>query len=68
MVWLVSVCDPDLNNDGTVNVFDFNAFRITILTSDANADFNGDGIVNVLDFNIFRNYFLQPPGPSGLVP
>ncbi len=57
-------CDPDLNNDGTVNFGDFNLFRAAWLTNDADADFNGDGSVNFGDFNIFRSFWLQAPGPG----
>ena len=61
-------CDPDLNNDGIVNVIDLGLFRSVFFTPDADADFSGDGIVNVIDLGILRTFFFRPPGPSGLVP
>jgi len=67
-------CDPDINNDGMVNFADFGAVRMSMFKTagspgfNENADFNGDGMVNFSDWGIFRSFWLQPPGPSGLVP
>ena len=62
-----NACDPDLNNDGTVNFIDASMFAANFNTANGgDADFNGDGFVNFLDFAVFPNYFLQPPGPSGI--
>ncbi len=59
-------CDPDFNNDLTVNFLDLQIFSERFLSSDAEADLNGDGAVNFLDFDIFTNFFLMPPGPGAL--
>jgi hypothetical protein len=61
-------CDADLDNSGLVNSLDIGLFKERILSTDEDADFNGDGIVNSLDIGIFKQLFMQPPGPSGLVP
>jgi len=63
-----NICDADLNNDGTVNLSDYSAFRSAFGTSDPDADFNGDGLVNLSDYSIFRSSFGKAPGPSGLNP
>lgn len=62
-----NICDPDLNNDGIVNIQDLGLFRLVFFTSDPVADFNSDGVVNSEDLGILRSYFFLPPGPSGLV-
>ena len=63
-----NICDPDLNNDGLVNLVDYVALRSVYLTPNADADLNGDGIVNLVDYVILRNYYLKSPGPSGVAP
>lgn len=63
-----NVCDPDLSNDGIVNVVDLGVLRTVFFTADADADFNGDGVVNVVDLGVMRTFFFLPPGPSGLQP
>lgn len=64
-----NACDPDLDNNGIVNFTDVSMwapFFNTMTTGDA--DFNGDGLANFGDYAIYPNYFLQPPGPSGVAP
>lgn len=64
-----NACDPDLNNDGVVNmldVFEWTAFFNQ--NTDGDADFNGDGVANFFDYALLSEFFLQPPGPSGVVP
>jgi hypothetical protein len=63
-----NICDADLNNDGTVNLSDYSAFRSAFGTSDPDADFTGDGQVNLSDYSIFRRSFGKAPGPAGVVP
>ncbi len=64
-----NACDPDLNNDGTVNFSDIILFANEFgSTSGGDADFNGDGVVNFPDYVIVPDYFLGPPGPSGIAP
>ena len=59
-------CDPDLNNDLTVQLLDFSLFRAVFGTPDPDADFNGNGTVGTEDFSILRAYFGVSPGPSCL--
>ncbi len=63
-----NVCDPDLNNDGTVNFEDLAEFSDAFLQtgSGLDADLNGDNVVNFVDSVIMQNYFFGPPGPSGI--
>lgn len=64
-----NICDADLDNNGIVNLVDYNLFRPSfgqtapLSAAAENADFNGDGIVNLNDFSLFRSMFAQPPGP-----
>lgn len=59
-------CDPDLNNDLIVNFEDLYLFSEAFFTADIDADFDQNGTVNFLDLTILANYFLSPPGPSGV--
>lgn len=59
-------CDPDLNNDGIVNFADIALWVPFFNAADEDADLDGDGNVNFIDYAILTNFFLQPPGPSGL--
>jgi hypothetical protein len=61
-----NVCDPDLDNDGSVNFPDLALFRKVIFTTDPDADFDGNGSVNFLDLGKMKAFFFLPPGPSGL--
>ncbi|MFO7713879.1 S8 family serine peptidase [Desulfosarcina sp.] len=63
-----NMCDPDLNDDLTVNILDYQLFIVAFGTDDPHADFNGDGSVNIVDYQTFINFFGKPPGPSGLAP
>jgi hypothetical protein len=56
-------CDPDLNDDGTVNFLDLGRMRAVFFGSDPDADLNGDGLVNFVDLGILRAFFFGPPGP-----
>ncbi|MFO7716772.1 thrombospondin type 3 repeat-containing protein [Desulfosarcina sp.] len=58
-------CDPDLNNDGSVNLIDFGMFGAAYGTSDPDADLNGSGKVDLADFSIFGSFYGASPGPSG---
>ncbi len=59
-----NACDPDLNDDGTVNFLDLSLFANVFLSNDENADFNSDGVVNFIDLIVISELFFQPPGPS----
>ncbi len=63
-----NICDPDLDNDGIVNVLDLGILRNAFFDSGAglDADLNGDEVVNTVDLGIMKSYFFGPPGPSGV--
>lgn len=61
-----NACDPDYNNDCTVNAIDLGLFRQAFFSSDTNIDLNGDGIINAIDLGLFRTFFFEGPGPSCL--
>ncbi len=65
-----NACDPDLNNDGTVNFVDISLFGAVFPSSGVglDEDFNGDNLVNFVDYVLFSTFFLDPPGPSGVAP
>ena len=66
-----NTCDPDINNDGVVGIFDFATVRLAFnnnnCTTCPDEDLNGNGAVGIFDFATTRLYFNnnQPPGPSG---
>lgn len=60
-----NACDPDYNNDGTVDFLDLGIIKQAFFGSDPNIDLNDDGIVDFLDLGIIKSFFFQPPGPSG---
>jgi hypothetical protein len=62
-----NACDPDLDNNGTVNFLDVGLMKSVFFTDDADADLDGNGSVNFLDVGILKEFVFQPPGPSGLV-
>jgi hypothetical protein len=66
-----NACDPDLNNDGIVNINDLNRLkaRLNIVpVVDVDADLDGNGAVNINDLNRLKSYLGKPPGPSALHP
>jgi hypothetical protein len=63
-----NICDPDLNNDLSINAADLAILKSSFFTSDAHADLDGDSVVNSADLAIMKAMFFMPPGPSGLVP
>jgi len=63
-----NICDPDLNNDGTINAADLAIFKPLFFTGDPDADFDGNGTVQAADLAIMKRMFFGPPGPSGLAP
>jgi hypothetical protein len=66
-----NACDADFNNDGIVNINDFNRLKarlgITPVT-DVVVDMDGNGAVNINDLNRVKSYIGHPPGPSALHP
>jgi prepilin-type N-terminal cleavage/methylation domain-containing protein len=63
-----NACDPDLNQDGVVNVIDLARLKSVFFTTDPVADLNGDGVVNVADLAILKRSFFRKPGPSAVNP
>lgn len=63
-----NACDPDLNDDGIVNVVDLGLFKSVFFSADPDADMNGDGVVNVVDLGVLKAFFFAPPGPSAQAP
>lgn len=63
-----NACDPDFNNNGTVDPLDFSQLKAVFGQPSALEDLNGNGVVDPLDFSLLKSFFGQSPGPSGLVP
>ena len=61
-----NICDPDLNDDGSVDFLDLGLLKAVFFSGDADADLNGDGSVDFLDLGLMKAGFFQAPGPSGL--
>ncbi len=63
-----NACDADFNNDNVTNFLDVSLFAPDFQTAgELETDLNGDGLVNFVDLAILRDFYLLPPGPSGLV-
>ena len=66
------LCDPDIDQDGSVGSTDFLAWKASFETQEGDAcfdfrvDFDCDGSVGSTDFLIWKAKFEGPPGPSGL--
>lgn len=58
----------DINNDGTVNVFDLSQLLSKWNTNDAAADLNDDNIVNVFDLSILLSKWGQVSSPTPTPP
>lgn len=54
---LAAPCAPDLNGDGTLDLFDFLGFTNLFNAGDIKADFDGDGFLDLFDFLAFTNAF-----------
>ncbi|MEQ8317773.1 MAG: peroxidase family protein [Phycisphaerales bacterium] len=50
-------CPADLDDDGTLTIFDFLAFQTLFAAGDLKADFNDDGVLDIFDFLLFQNAF-----------
>jgi hypothetical protein len=50
-------CDPDLDDNGTLDLFDFLAFTNFFSDGDDRADFEPDGLFDLFDFLAFSNAF-----------
>lgn len=66
-----NLCDADFDNNGLVNVNDFNRMKARLNITpvvDVNIDLDGNGAVNINDLNRLKTLLGKPPGPSGLHP
>ena len=63
-----NICDPDFDNNSTVDTSDLAYLKSKFFTSDPDADLDGNGNVDFADLAILKPMFFGPPGPSGLVP
>jgi hypothetical protein len=65
-----NLCDGDYNNDGIVNIGDFQLFPPAFNKTDADPEYdpdldaNGDGIINIGDFPVLQGTFNSAPGPG----
>ncbi len=50
-------CRVDLDEDGSLTIFDFLAFQNLFDAGDLTADFDGDGALTIFDFLAFQNEF-----------
>ena len=59
-------CDPDYDNDGTVDAVDYEIF-LTCFGGGGNpdCDLTGDGVTGIPDFVVFQTFNGGPPGPAG---
>ncbi|MEM7082392.1 MAG: M14 family zinc carboxypeptidase [Pseudomonadota bacterium] len=63
-----NACDTDFNNDNITNFLDLSLFSNDFGVSGVlETDANGDGVVNFIDLVVLRDFYLLPPGPSGVV-
>ncbi len=51
------ICEPDLDLDGTLTIFDFLAFFNAFDAGSSEADFDGDGELTIFDFLAFQTAF-----------
>ena len=52
-------CDPDFNDDGTVNFIDLGFMKSVFYTGNAEADLDSSGTVNFGDLGILKSYFYK---------
>jgi hypothetical protein len=63
-----NICDPDFDNNLTIDFFDLSAMKSAFFTADPHTDLDGNGTVDFADLSILKAMFFGPPGPSGLAP
>ena len=63
-----NICDPDLDNDLSVNAADLEIFKPLYFSNEPDADFDGNGTVGASDLAIMKIMFFKAPGPSGIAP
>jgi hypothetical protein len=49
----VIYCEADINQDGRLNILDYNAFQAAFMAHDPRADLHRDGYFNIFDYNAF---------------
>jgi hypothetical protein len=59
-----NICDPDFNNNNSVDPADFSQLRSVFGTLSTDEDLNGNGFVDPFDFSQLQKYFGSAPGPS----
>lgn len=60
-------CDPDLNNDLTVDFVDLGLIKAVFFGSDPDADFDSSGSVDFVDLGVMKAFFFAAPGPGAVV-
>ena len=63
-----NACDPDFDNNGTIDFADLAYLKSQFFTADPDADLDGNGSVDFADLATLKSMFFGPPGPSGLAP
>jgi hypothetical protein len=63
-----NICDPDFDNNNSVDFADLALLKSKFFTDDPDADLDGNGRVDFADLAILKSMFFNPPGPSGLAP
>ena len=52
-------CLADINQDGTLDIFDFLGFQNLFVSNSPLADLTGDGVHDIFDFLAYQNRFVQ---------
>jgi hypothetical protein len=63
-----NICDPDFDNNETVDFADLAYLKSAFFGSDPLTDLDGDGKTDFADLAILKSMFFGSPGPSGLAP
>ena len=63
---LGTACDPDHDQDCSINFADLALFKNEIFGTNAEYDYTGDGAVNFSDLLRIKELFFSVPGPSGV--
>jgi hypothetical protein len=58
-----NICDPDFNNNGSVDPADFSQLKSVFGTLSVDEDLNGNGFVDPSDFSRLKAKFGSAPGP-----
>ena len=63
-----NICDPDFDNNETVDLADLEYLQSAFFGSDPLTDLDGDGKTDFSDMTILKSMLFGSPGPSGLAP